>query len=230
MADEDQGGTPPPAAPPSDGGSPPNSGGSDEQIRNFKEFVEARKEVRGVAKELVEVKTMLQSFQSFLNKAEPVKSQTPPQAAVTSAPAANAEVQQLRQELALKEALADRGITDVGQRKAIERLYRAEGPQDIGQWLGDTVSQFDSFKKPPEVKAAEPAPGTVAPAKIPPGTSNTGPSGGDKRTLIPTDILQIDGEVWRGMSTEEKRSRWQQHKRSSLGDFNPFVTVASVKK
>lgn len=232
LAPEDSGGGSggAPAPAPADAGITPQAPGDEPANPSKRELVDMRKELRDVRSALGSFTQMLQQM-GRTPPAAPAESQSAaPQVDAPRGAQSSSEVAELRAELAFKDAVAERGIAGK-QRKALERLWKSEQPQNLDGWLTETVESFGWGKG--ETPAATAAPSTPAPvsepARIPPGTSNTGAPGADARTAIPTDIMLVDGGVFRAMSPEERRQRAEAFKRERTGSHNPFAARKTAK-
>lgn len=234
-------GTPPaPPATPPDGGTRTDtgSGGSDEPLRNYKEVVGLRQEIRGVERllkeQLLPGLAALQAPNGAGNGkgGEPAKATAkPPEGDVAQVAG---QLTALKRELALERSLREAGIADGKARALLERATRDAAPDEIpaliAEYVGVVKSATPATPATPPASAAPAAPAAPSePPKIPPGTSNTGAPGSDSRSQLPSDILLIEGEAWRSLSDADRRKRWEQFKRERLGNENPFAARKTTK-
>lgn len=186
---------------------------SDERPANLREVVEMRKENRAIAKKLDDVLAAIQAPKTTPSPAEAKRSE---QAA--SGTDVSAELAKLKADLALKDALADRGL-DKGQRKIVERLFAAERPPNVDEWLDATLESLGP--KQPAPAAAAPTTAATAPAGAP---SNTGAPAGGRGLQLPSNAALLPKEVLDSMSDAEAVRYYETIKRAA-GPIqgNPFA-------
>jgi len=102
------------------------------------------------------------------------------------------QLAQLRAEMALKDALSDRGVTK--EKALVMRLWKSEKPADVGVWLDETLRSIKDVV-PAAVPSAVPA---AVPAAVPPplGQSNQGAPVRGANQGAPTKLTAMsEGEV-----------------------------------
>ena len=115
------------------------------------------------------------------------KTQTPATPAASLKPAD--EVAQLRAEMALRDALADAGVTNAQHRKALEKMWRQDHPADAGAWVTEQVAILGWAPKTAPAEAPKPIVPPIAP-------SNTGaPATPNGRAELPANPLEWPEEV-----------------------------------
>jgi len=141
--------------------------------------------------------------------------------------ASRAEVATMKRDAALSAALLEHGITNADVRGLIASAVKADNPSDVGAFVAKYAPAFkpaaDAGKGKDVAAKAETPP-------LPAGTSDSGASGAAAKSVIPNDILAIEPDAWKQLNPEEKRRRYEQHKRERGGDYNPFAAGKSAKK
>lgn len=184
----------PPATPAADA-----TGKQPDVWRNVDEIKDTLKEVRELRRQLQEA-----------TGRTPKPAETPA-SATTTAPAD--PVAELRAEMALKDAIAD---ADLGQhRKRVERLWRAERPQDVAVWLKATAEEM-GWKPGTETPVVK-TPDQVPPTETPP------PSPATQGRSIPSNPSALTKEQIEGMSEKELKAHWEAFKRSSGTFVHPLA-------
>ena len=157
-------------------------------------------------KDIRELTTVLRT----LWKQNPPPAPTAPEGAAT-------EVQALRRELDFRDSLAEAGVTDPKQRKLLDRLWKAEQPQDVVPWITETLAQLG---KPPT------APATVAPT-VPPVTptapSNTGAPTVTTRSVVPETPSALTPEMIRSMSESDIQAHYAHWRARHAINANPLA-------
>lgn len=207
---------------------------ADAEWRNPTEIKKALQKTRETAKSLEtlqgQVAQLLQLQQQ--QKAAPKPDDDEPKGRVRATDAMD-EVKKLREELAFERTLnakvRDAGITLSSQQaEMLQTLYGIKRPNDVAEWIDAHLPAFAAPKPPSQPATSQAAP--AAPAAPPPKAKSTdsGPGGVDARQSIPTDLFSIDAEVFKGLSAQEKRQRWESFKRDRGMDFNPFAALRTV--
>lgn len=188
-----------------------------EEWRNKDEIVKAIKDSREAKRVGQEVAAKLDQVLAFLQpKTEsPVTEEGKPR--VRAADAMD-EVTKLRQELAFKDAMDDVDVPlSKGQKSNLKRLYNAERPVNVSDWLASAIDEL-GLKKPekPAEPAAEPAP------KVP----NSPQPGLDRKSHLPDDILALPPGVTKTMSPTDLVNMWTKYM-NSTGGGNPVLSRRS---
>lgn len=201
-----------------------------EPLRNYKEVVELRKEVRSVEKLLKDLATRTQEQVKEMRmeekqvKAED-KVETKQDTTAADVAAVKAELHQMKRTLALKDAFMTIGVTNPSHREALEKMVVVDKPEDIGKYVSEKVSAM--FPKPVEapkepVAETKTPPVTVATAQ-PVGRSDTGAPGGAASTSLPDDPTLIPPDVWRSFGSKERRERYERWLAKSGMGNNPWA-------
>jgi len=202
------GASPPTGSPGADASAPaPTPAPDGPKFAQLEEVVGLRKEVR-----------KLTDLVASLNKpADQAPTPKPKKAEPDGAVDVSAIEAKWERKLALKDAIADLGIG--AHRKAIERLYAAENPDDPASWLAQTAAEFGWAKPAPA--PATPATPTPPPTPKPtpaPGTSNLGPPGAESKLPLPDNIMQADLGALRGMSKADRKAYFERSVGGGIGE------------
>ncbi len=141
------------------------------------------------------------------------KADPPPEKKGSKDADAFSELQALRGELALKDAIVDSGLKlSPEQRGVVTRLYTAERPQDVSEWLKSTTAVFTVETKVPET-----------PAATPPPNSNTGAPASNGRAFVAHDPFALPPGAFSALPREEQDKLWSGYKKNHGYDTNPFA-------
>ena len=173
----------------------------------YKEIVEARKEFRAGTKQ--------------------------PQATVApaAAPDVMAQIQALQaqvshsqREMAFRDALDARGVP-AAQRKLVARLFAAERPENVEEWIGATLPEFASTAQPPAKPTGQAQPAPVAKPTAPVSAAPviaTGSADGQRSgVLSPEALVQA-----RGLPRDEF---WKLHEQLIASERGPQIQAVAVK-
>lgn len=188
--------------------------GSDEPLRNYREVVELRKEVREMAKLMKD----LAGRQGPTETSKPAAAEAKPEGRSGGAEAF-AEVTALRRELAIEKACTELGVTSPTLRDLIERATVQASPADVRSIVEKVAGEL----RPAAVRETPPTPPPPATAPATqPARSNTGAPGVDGKIALPEDPRLIDPETWKGMTSKERIERHQANQRRAGMNANPF--------
>lgn len=215
-SDGANGTTTPAATPPA---TNQNGAGSDEPATpSHRDWNSMAATQRDISKGLSTLITLL-TPQAQPKQQEPKKATTDEAKAAPGADVLE-EVHRLRADINFKDALTESDVPlSKGQRKQIEKLYKAERPSDVATWLKETFTDLDI--KPPV--AAKTDAGVSTTLKIP----DLGQPGVDRKAHLPDDVMLIPAAAWKAMSPEEQRTAYESQKRKS-GGGNPFADKRGV--
>jgi hypothetical protein len=192
------------------------SQGSDEPLRNYREVVELRKEVRELAKL---TKEALAGRQATTEQSKPATTEAKPDGKNTSADVVLGEFAALRRELALKDAYADLGIKPGPVRELMEHAVKSANPENVREF----IEKYAAALQPAAPKETQATTTTAqAPAATQPARSNTGAPGVDGKIALPEDPRLIDPDVWRGMTPAERMEKFRASQRRAGANANPF--------
>jgi len=121
-------------------------------------------------------------------------------------------------QLELRDALADAGITDAKQRKAVQKLFDAEGPTDVGTWVNETLDLLGLKRAAAAAaQAAKPTPATPTGA-----SSNQGAPVAENRPEIAANPFQWSQEYAEKVGADEFFRSWKKYV-ASQGGAHPFA-------
>ncbi len=185
-------------------------GGADAPTFNHKEFVELRKEQR-------ETRDLLKQLLAAQTTGGQTKSEAPktePKPAAGGVDALQAQLDSMRADAALGEALADAGVTpNAKQREAIKVLYRAANQPDMSAWLPDVIETLGIKKQ----QQAAPAPQPVT------TPSNQGaPKPPTTEAGLPTNPFELPQDVLAKMSQSQLKAAIDAWKRGAGQFEHPF--------
>ncbi len=196
-----------------------------ETLLNYKEVVELRKETRenaALLKQLLEKVGQPTPAAAIPTPPAPAKD-TPPKGdeVTTRVQSLEGMLTTMQRDGALKDAFLEHGITDAKARELLKNATAGLAADKVAEYVASNAAFFKAASAAAPAKPATP---------IAPGTSDTGTAGGTARAVIPNDITAIDPEVWKTLSPEEKRKRWETERRARGGDFNPFAAARKTGK
>lgn len=168
-----------------DAGQAKQGATGDQPHYSHKEFVEYAKRVQRLEDEQKQRAAVVETKVEKRDKAE--KPEVP------------SEVAQLRQELALKDAALEHGLTKE-QRQRLDRLFKAEQPRDVEDWVGKTVAEMGWKKDPDATKTTT----KVDPTK-PKVRTDLGAAGRSEGGQLPEDVTAIDPATWKSLTPQERR-------------------------
>lgn len=199
--------------------------GTDEPLYNKREVVELRKEVRGIDGKLAGLSGAVAELVKALSPKEtPAPAKKEPIA--NTGDAAIARVAELERTIALKDAFSELGIKPGAGQDLIAKAVRQDNPENVREYVAKYASAFAPAVTP-EAPKPDPAPKETITRQV---VANTGAPGVDPRHAIPVDLFQIDPGVWKGLSPEEKKARYQAYRRDRGGSFNPFADRQMANK
>lgn len=185
--------------------------GSDELLRNPREVIELRKEVRELTK----------MFKDQLASRPAVPESKAEKSPAPAVDAAVESVATLRREWALEKALTEFGAKPGPVRDLIEKAVASDKPQDVREY----VQRFSSLFTAPAPTAAPAAPAAAAPApaQAPVGRTDTGAPGVDFKASLPSDPRQIPPDVFKSLSREKQKEIVSGFISSQGVNRNPFA-------
>ena len=210
-----------PVKPPATNGAPQTPQDPDGQpYLNKGEAVGYFKRTRQVEKSVSEFGDRLERIEQLLTTQKGQTPETPTEDPPNQVRAKDvqSEFHQYKDEIAFRDSLDElEQPLDKHQRQMLMRLFRAERPSDVPQWLADNAKAFPA-PKTEDAKVKE-----TKVEQTTPVTNSGGAPAMDPRTSLPVDIFQIDGSAWHALNPKEKREHFESYKRS-LGDTgNPFA-------
>ncbi len=217
MADEQSGADAPSGQPATQEQKPDGAPKQAEEWRNKDEIVKAIKDSREAKKVGLEVAAKLDQVLSYLQPKTESPSTEEPKGRVRAADAMD-EVTKLRQELAFKDAIDDVDVPlTKGQKSHLKRLYNAERPTDVADWLGSAIDELGLRAVKQDSKPVE-SPTEPAP-KIP----NSPQPGLDRKSHLPDDIMKLPPGVTKGMAPNDLKNMWKKYLTQTGDDGNEHV-------
>lgn len=156
--------------------APQTAPGSDEPLLNKREVVDLRKEMRDAKAAMA---ATLEAIKALVPQSK-AKPDQPPTA--TAHPDLVEEVRMMRAENDLREGMLEAGVTDKQARLAIQRLFKAERPQNIGDWLPGAIGVL-GFARTGSSSPAPATPPATPPQRAAP-SSDTGAPAGPRPTVF----------------------------------------------
>lgn len=113
--------------------------------------------------------------------------------------ALQAQFNEMKRTAELKESYADLGIKPGPTRELLELAVKAANPENVREFVEKYAATL----------VAQPAPTAQAAPIKPKVTTDTGAPAVDPKNTIPDDLRYMPIEVWKGMSPEERRKRYE---------------------
>lgn len=171
----------------------------------YKEIVEARKEFRAGTK-------------------QPTATTAPAQApdVMAQLQALQAQVSHSQREMAFRDALDARGVP-AAQRKLVARLFAAERPENVEEWIGATLPEFAPSAPAPAKPTGQTAPMAkpTAPASAAPVIATGSADGQRSGVLSPEMLVQA-----RSLPRDEF---WKLHEQLIASERGPQIQAVAVK-
>ena len=229
---------------PPDGAAPPAGNNGDnaadaagqvntEEWRNPAEIKKSLQGQRDLTKRFDRVESVVETIAKQVADLLPKAKETPSNGAGgPDMSAMMGRLDKMERDLLFERALSSKtqagGTALAGRQVQILRgLFDQEKPSDVGEWLESTIPLFSSAKPS---TAASPAASPAAASPPPKAKStDTGPGGVDLRQTLGTDLMTMDPDVFKNLSSDEKRKLYEGYKRERGMDYNFFAAAKSKK-
>lgn len=206
-----------PAAP-ADAGQPTIGAVSDEPLRNYREVVELKRDVREVQRlikdQLLPALASQRQPAPVAQPEEPARRAHPRPEAAAGGGAAMEAVAALERKIELKDAFLDLGIKSAEHREMLEAIVAKASPANVREFLGKYAASLA-----PAPSSAQPSARAMQMPQAT-GRSNSGtPAAPVSGAIATDDIYAIDPAVWLTMSPADRRAAWEkQRSNSGQGD------------
>lgn len=198
MSDENQGGAqaPAPTATNADATAAPTT--TDKTPTGDEPAAPSHRDWNAMTQNLREVKKQLAEV---LAQKPPEPKAEKPKAETTDEKyaALESQLKEMKRTAELKESYADLGIKPGPGRELIEMAVKAANPENVREFVEKYAATL----------VAQPAATAPAAPQKPKVTTDTGAPAVDPKNTIPDDLRYMPVEVWKGMTPEERRKRWE---------------------
>lgn len=171
------------------------------------------------------MKAALPALQELMKQQERAARAAQPAQATASTADPLAEVQRMRAEIALRDAVADRGLSRE-QRKLVQKLFAADHPDDVEEWLDRTIAEYLPAQPQQAVTPKKPDVASPAqPATPSPRVTDTGaPSAARGQQILSGHPSTWTEEAIKATPPAELQARLKKFYRDSgVSTGNPFA-------